>query len=399
MEKLYTIFEIAGLIAKEKTVALSALENETLQKWLAENESNKLIYKKLQDGENLINEINELKKFDAKIAFKKIEQIISTERKQPKIFRFVPNYIKYAAAVAALIVCSYLIFTKVNKPETSHFSASTIMPGKQKAILITANNQKIVLDSSADKQIIKDELAAIIQSGSTLSYNKNDSVDNSKNVTEYNTLITPRGGEYTLVLSDGTEVILNSGSTLKYPVVFNDNTREVNLEGEAFFKVAKSQTTPFIVKTNDENVTVYGTVFNVSAYSNENMVKTTLVEGSVGVSLNNKAEPSVKIKPGQQHSYDKSTGNTETKEVNTEQFIAWTKGMFVFENEPIENILKVMARWYNFDYEFKSDNLKKQRFTLSLGRYDNVSKILDMMSISSNLKFSAKGNSITVYSE
>ena len=98
-------------------------------------------------------------------------------------------------------------------------------------------------------------------------------------------------------------------------------------------------------------------------------------------------------------SYNKDKDNKELKEVNTDQYIAWTKGMFVFENEPIENILKVMSRWYDFDYKFSEEILKNQRFTISVGRYDNVSKILDMMSISSNIKFSAQRNTITLFSE
>ncbi len=399
MEKPDRIFEIARLIAREKIDVLSINESEVLQNWLAENDINREIYKKLQNGEDLINELNELKKFDEIKAFQKVDQIISKERKQFKIFRFIPNSIKYAAAIAALIMCTYLIISEINKVRTDQFAQSTIVPGKQRAILITADNQEIVLDSSDKMQIIKGELADIVNSGSTLSYNKIDSIDKFKNVTEYNTLITPRGSEYTLVLSDGTEVMLNSGSKLKYPVVFNNNSREVALEGEAFFKVTKSKETPFIVKADNINVTVYGTVFNVSAYNNESLVHTTLIEGSVGVSLFSSKETETKIKPGQQHIYNKGSGITETKEVNTEQFIAWTRGMFVFQNEPIENILKAMSRWYNFDYEFKDESLKKQRFTLSLGKYDNVSKILDMISISSNVRFSTNGNSIIVYAE
>jgi ferric-dicitrate binding protein FerR (iron transport regulator) len=399
MEKQNRIFEIARLIAREKTDILSAEEKEVLQNWIAENEANRKLYNDLQNVENLINELNELKNFDVIKAFQKVEQIISKERKQLNIFRFAPNYMKYAAAIAALVLCTYLILSEINKVRTDQIAQSTIVPGEQKAILITADNRKIELGSSDEKQIIKDELADIVKSGSTLSYNKIDSIDNPINVTEYHTLITPRGGEYTLVLSDGTEVTLNSGSKLKYPVVFNNNSREVALEGEAFFKVTKSRKTPFIVKADNINVTVYGTVFNVSAYNNESIVQTTLIEGSIGVSINSRIESEAKVKPGQQHIYNKDNGNTETKEVNTEQFIAWTRGMFVFQDEPIENILKAMSRWYNFDYEFKDESLKKQRFTLSLGKYDNVSKILDMISLSSNVKFSTNGNSIIVYAE
>ena len=400
MAGLSKIFEIARLITKEKIDKLSDSESKILQYWLAENDNNKSIYKKLQDEQNLINEINELKRFDEINAFQKVQQKITTQKIQPKVFRIVPNFVKYAAAAAALVVGSYFILTKINKHETVHYEASTIMPGKQKAILITSGNMQIVLDSSNKEEILRDGLTNIIHTGSTLSYNKSDTIDNVKNVTEYNTLITPRGGEYTLFLSDGTEVILNSGSKLKYPVIFNHKNREVELEGEAFFRVTKSKESPFIVKTNNVNVTVYGTIFNVSAYNNENLMQTTLIEGSVGVSLNDsQSESEVKIEPGQQLIYNKGNGNTETKEVDTEQFIAWTKGMFVFENEPIENILKIMSRWYDFNFEFKDSGLKNQRFTLSLGRNEEINKILEMISSSSNLKFSTRGNSIIVYTD
>jgi ferric-dicitrate binding protein FerR (iron transport regulator) len=266
--------------------------------------------------------------------------------------------------------------------------------------LITSDNQVIALSSSSKVQIIKDRSADIILSDSTLSYYSDNPIVDSKNAMEYNTLTTPRGGVFTLILSDSTMVILNSGSKLKYPLVFNDNSREVIVEGEAFFKVKKSQKTPFIVKTDDINVTVYGTVFNVSAYTKENYIQTTLVDGKVGITLNNMlSESEIKLTPGQQLTYDKGTGSTETTDVNAGQFIAWTKGKFVFENEPVESILNVMSRWYNFNFEFNDESLKKQRFTLHLDRYIEVKKILEMISISSDLKFSIKGDSIIVYSE
>jgi transmembrane sensor len=399
MDKLYNILKIAGLIAKEKTDGLSSSEIEVLQKWLSENDSNRAIYKKLQDGGNIINELNEMKRFDSHKAYKTVERIISKERKQRRVLSFIPNYIKYAAAIVLLVLSAYFVAVDIHKPANPVIAENNIVPGNQKAVLITSSDQRIVLDNAASRQIITYESAKIIQKGSTLRYSKTDSVAHSTDMIAYNTLMTPRGGEYTLVLSDGTEVMLNSGSKLNYPVIFKDDSREVSLEGEAFFKVTKSQKVPFMVKANDVNVIVYGTEFNISAYNNENLVQTTLVEGTIGISLNSKTEPMVNIKAGQQFSFDKVAGNGKTKEVNTESFIAWTKGMFVFENEPIENILQVISRWYDFNFEFKNDNLKKQRFTLSLGRYNNVSKILDMVSFSSNLKFLIKGKSIMVYTE
>ena len=387
------------LIAKEKTDTLSESESYLLQNWLTENDRNREIYEKLQDGEMLAKELNELGKFDKKKAFKKVQKMISEEGKKQKTFRAIPNFIKYAAAIAVFLVCSYLIVVISRKNEAFQYSQNTIIPGKQMAILITTNSQEVVLNNSDKVQIIKDQLADIILSGSTLCYYKNQT-SHAKNVIGFNTLVTPRGGGFTLFLSDSTEVILNSGSKLKYPVVFNDNSRVVELEGEAFFKVTKSLETPFIVKTNDVNVTVYGTVFNVLAYADEGFIKATLVEGKVGVTINNmKSGSEIKLISGQQLTYNRGTGSSKTTEVNTSQFTAWTNGRFVFENEPIGDILNVMSRWYNFNFIFKDESLKKQRFTLNLSRHVDVNKILEMISISSDIKFSIKGDSVLVNSE
>jgi transmembrane sensor len=388
MEKPDRIFEIARLIAIEKTDKLSESESKLLQDWLEESDRNKEKYQQLQNVENLNYELNELKKFDEEKAFKKVEQIIQTKRKQLRLFRFLPIFLKYAAAVVVLLVCSYLIISISNKHEVVQYTQNTILPGKQKATLIKTNNEEFVLNYSDKVQIIKDRLADIFLSGSTLSYY--NTVADVKNVIGYNTLITPRGGGFTLILSDSSEVILNSGSKLKYPVVFNNNIREVELDGEAFFKVTKSLNTPFIVKTNDVNVTVYGTVFNISAYTDEGYIQATLVEGNVGVTLNDINPGSeINLMPGQQLTYDRETGGTETTDVNAGHFTAWTNDKF----------LNVMSRWYNFNFEFKDESLRKQRFTLNLSRYDDVKKILEMISISSDIKFSIRGDSIIVNSE
>lgn len=398
MEKLYPLFKIAELIAKENTGSLSDSEKTLLERWLTENPQNEKVYKKLQDESLLAGEISELEVYDAKKAFIKVERKIENENIPVKTFRLIPTYWKYAAAIAVLLVSTYFAARYLVQPKTTSVAESHIVAGKQKAILVTSNNQQIELDSSASKQLYADEYTQVVQKKSTLNYTSIDSLDADINKEiAYNTLITPMGGEYTVILSDGSEVMLNAGSSLKYPVVFSGNTREVMLEGEAFFKVAKSKSSSFLVKTNQITTIVYGTEFNVSVYGNDELVQTTLIEGSVGISINSSNTSSeLKIKSGQQYIYDKGTRSVETKEVDTELYIAWTKGMFVFENEPIDNILKVMSRWYDFKFEFKDDNLKDQRFTISIGRYDHVSKILDLISASSELKFEAREGTIII---
>lgn len=394
MEKFYHLFDIAALIAKEKRGTLTDEESKALQQWLAESDSNKALYGKFGNKTFVSDNIEELKKINSQHAYKAVVARITSLDKAKTRYLGIPNYAKYAAAVVLLIASTYFVVSILHRPEATEIAQSIIEPGRQKAILLTSGNEEIALDGATNKQIVTSDKARIVQNGSTLSYGQ--SASDSAAEIAYNTLLTPRGGEYSLVLSDGTEVKLNAGSKLKYPVVFTGNTREVILEGEAFFKVAKSGTVPFIVTTNEVHITVYGTMFNVSTYAGESSVQTTLVEGSVGVSVK-KSGSDTRLKPGEQFAMDKNTGETETRKVNTDQYIAWTKGLFVFENEPIEHILSVMSRWYDFDFEFANNALREQRFTLSLGRYDDVSKILDMISASSGIRFSEKGKQITVY--
>jgi ferric-dicitrate binding protein FerR (iron transport regulator) len=399
MEAMHPLFKIARLIAKEKTSNLSDQENITLQQWIAESEQNRALYDKLKDKNELSSIIDELKNFNSQKAYKKVIKEIEKTEQKTGVLEFVPNYLKYAAAITLFIVASYFVNKTIFHPKVTSIAQSKFVPGKQKAILITSSNKQIELDSSSIKQIQTGENTVIAQNGSTLSYSS-DSISNISKEIAYNTLITPLGGEYTLILSDGTEVMLNAGSSLKYPVVFNSNIREVELEGEAFFKVAKSKTIPFQVHTSQIKTVVYGTEFNISEYNNDETVQTTLVEGSVGVTLNiGKPGMETKLVPGQQFNYNKTAGVSQTRNVNTEQYIAWTKGMFVFENEPIENILKSLSRWYKFDYEFTEEKQKIQRFTINIGRYDHISKILDLISISSGLKFKATDNKVIVYTE
>lgn len=397
MEKLYPLFEIASIIAKEKIGSITEAEQQQLQKWLRQNSTNKHLYEKLKADKLLINDWKQLEKFDSTKAFKKIEKKIQDEKKTRVL---LPNYLKYAAAIAIVIIGSYFTFHYFKNQNHLVTPEYAIAPGTQKAILVTAQQQQIELDNTTGERFIKGEEVQILQSGSKLDYHSDSKA--SANLTEvsYNTLITPKGSEYSVVLSDGTEVMLNACSKLKYPVVFNTEARMVELEGEALFKVRKSLKTPFIVKTSNVNIKVYGTVFNVSAYSNDNKVQTTLAEGSVGIAYPDihKAEE-LKLNPGQQNTFDKSTGNIETKEVDAASFMAWSRGLFVFENEPIENILRVLSRWYAFDYEFKDVSLKQQRFTISISRYSNASGIFDMIAASSHLRFSMKDNVIRVFSE
>jgi ferric-dicitrate binding protein FerR (iron transport regulator) len=202
--------------------------------------------------------------------------------------------------------------------------------------------------------------------------------------TRYNTVITPRGGEYQLVLSDGTKVWLNAASSIRYPVCFSGKERRVTVVGEAYLEVAKDAAHPFIVTTRQSNIMVLGTSFDVKAYPDEPTDKTSLVEGLVKVSAAGPGD--VLLRPGAQVVVDCRRSLT-VGTANLEEALAWKNGLFVFQSECLESITRKLYRWYNIDIVFNDNTLKDIRFTGRLRRYDDMTVLLDMISSTSRVTF------------
>jgi ferric-dicitrate binding protein FerR (iron transport regulator) len=193
--------------------------------------------------------------------------------------------------------------------------------------------------------------------------------------------------------------MLNSASRIKYPIAFNNNKREVELTGEAYFEVEKMKNKPFIIHIGNASVMVYGTSFNISAYDDDEVLQATLVEGNIGLSILKENKPvEYKLTPGKQAEYNKVTSHVETKEVNTDLYTAWTKDRFMFENESIEKILKRLARWYDLDVQYADERIKNQFFTgeLNLKKYDNIVKILEMLAAASDIEFKIEQRKLIV---
>ncbi len=392
MKNFNTQFKISEIIARQKAGDISDDEKIYLENWLSENEKNRTIYDDLQDNFDINQEIDQLNKFKIKKAFKSISEQL--ELPKMRIFIFAKNTYKYAAAIAIIILGFVAINRYLNYSAENQLAINKIKPGTQKAILTTSTNDKIVLGKTEKKRIFNFKKTTVTDTSQTLTYKNIEEEVNEEVEISYNQLETPRGGEYTLILSDGTKVYLNAESKLTFPESFTGNKREVMLEGEAYFEVTKSKTSPFIVKTNDLTIKVYGTIFNVSAYESDFKTQTTLVEGIVGVSIDNQNE--IKLEPGEQANYDRKTGEVNTCEVNTYLFTAWKDGLFVFENEPLEKILTRISRWYDVDIEFVVDKLKNETFTGDLKKYEDITKILDMISMASTIEFKVEKNKIIV---
>jgi transmembrane sensor len=209
---------------------------------------------------------------------------------------------------------------------------------------------------------------------------------------QYNTLSTPRGGQYQVVLPDGTKAWLNSASSLKYPTVFDGKTRNVELRGEAYFEVAKNSRSPFTVNTSDMQVVVLGTAFNLMAYADEGAVRTTLVNGVVRLLSHKGAQM---IKPGEQGSLDKREEQFTVSRPDLDEVLAWKDGEFKFSGQTIQTIMRQMVRWYDVDIEYQGVP-PDIRFNGDISSKQNASALLDILETTRAVHFKIEGRKIIV---
>ena len=268
---------------------------------------------------------------------------------------------------------------------------NVILPGGNKAMLTLADGSKIALDQAQKGLLAKQGKTAISKTDDgQLSYNQGAS---KTNLSAMNMVTTPRGGQYQIVLPDGTRAWLNASSSLQFPIAFTGKERVVRLTGEAYFEVAKNKQMPFKVIMNGVKVEVLGTHFNVMSYADEPAIKTTLLEGAVKMT-NNENQP-VLLKPGQQASYSPSDGRMQVKTVNIDNVISWQKGYYVFKAESIKSIMRNISRWYDVEMEYKG-NLEGKVFSGKISRYKNISELLKLLELTEDVHFEIKERRVTV---
>ncbi|BAU54863.1 FecR family protein [Mucilaginibacter gotjawali] len=315
--------------------------------------------------------------------------------KENKTIPFYKGSMMRAAAILIFILAgTYFVYNRYHKQPiqvAQNKSYKTdIAPGGNKAILTLANGSKLILNNAKNGNISTQGGANIIKQDSLISYK---AIAAGSSGVSYNTITIPNGGQYQLILADGTKVWLNAASSLRFPTAFTGNNRTVELTGEAYFEVAKNKEKPFNVKTATQTVQVLGTHFNVNAYNNEAYVKTTLLEGSVKVYS---ANVSVTISPGQQ-SVLKSNGSFEIKhDLDMDEAVAWKNGMFQFNEADIQTVMRQISRWYDIDVEFKG-KLPADLYRGKISRNVNVSQVLKILELS-GINFTIEGRKIIVRS-
>jgi ferric-dicitrate binding protein FerR (iron transport regulator) len=356
---------IKTIISKYLSNQASNSELDELGLWLEESAHQKEFYYYVKT--NYAINFN-LQKFNSKHSKKQLLALIDKDK---KVIRF-RSIVKFAAAASILLVITLTVFfqREANTQLVEPAVVNSIEPGTDKATLTLEDGTQVTLEKGVSFQLqnaSSDGEGIIYQTGEK----------NTKEVV-YNYLTIPRGGQFFIKLSDGTQVWLNSESKLKYPINFKENeTRKVELVyGEAYFDVSPSSAhngTKFIVYNQFQEIEVLGTEFNIKAYRDETNIYTTLVEGKVSVNtpISNQI-----LKPSQQTNFNLEANSMTISEVNVYNEVSWKDGVLSFRRKPLADIMKVLSRWYDVEIYFANDSIKKAGFNGVLGKDQNIEEIL-----------------------
>lgn len=355
---------------------------ERYREGLCTAEEIELLHRWLMDGKFEPSEMPEedmledLRQLESSLPVKQYRQSYSLRR-----------IIAYAASVLFILglgYYAYQTFIPVSGTMGTDKQTASLDPGSNKAILKLDDGSSMPLDIAERDSVIHID-------GSTVQLNSTGQLvylSREEDIIKNHQIITPKGGQYEVVLPDGTHVWLNSTSQLRFTNTFEAlPERRVELEGEAYFKVSRNVDQPFIVTVRGQEVKVLGTEFNINAYQENDYVKASLVEGSVLFNQN-------RLEPGQSAIYNDH--RTSIQEENIDDIIAWKNGYFVFFEEPLEEAMKKISRWYDLDISFADNDAKSILFGGSISKYENARELFDMIEKAGNVKINANGRTVTI---
>lgn len=375
--------EVTELLKKYKEGTLSDAKRAKLETWyLSESSKNSV-----EPDKNVIDQSSQHLRMQLPLDYNTSSKI---------------SWLRIAAAAVLVISIGITLYfynktsyfyNKENTRDSVQLAKNHITPGGNKAYLTLANGERIALNEIANGQLAKQAGINITKTADgQLVYRIASIHASGATEKDYNTIETPRGGQYQITLPDGTKVWLNAASSLKYPILFAIKERKVELSGEAYFEVAKDKRHPFIVLSGDQEVKVLGTHFNIKSYTEEGNTKTTLLEGSVRVA-NTSSAKIVILKPNQ----ESIVTNRELKvqEADTEEALSWKNGYFRFNDENIQSVMLKISRWYNVDVDYKG-KISDEEYKGTISRSKNISEVLDLLESTKTVHFKVEGRRITV---
>ncbi|MHA4806819.1 FecR family protein [Flavitalea flava] len=386
---------IAFLLFKHLQGALNEEEKEELSRWKNQSSLHRVLFEETDREESFREDLAEYSEANSKQLEKRIfekfqAQIDAETRAVPIIpLPVIPSVSlrirRWKGAAAALFILAlgtgayFLTFYRQHKDLATKDSRPSpvkndMPPGGNKAILTLADGSAIVLDEAKNGKLAGQGNANIIKKDNALAYTLNG----GKAKAEFNQISTPVGGQYQVVLSDGTKVWLNASSSLRFPTVFNGKDRTVEITGEVYFEVKKNVSLPFRVKAGELAVEVLGTSFDVMAYKEESSINTTLVEGSVRV-IHREAQK--QLQPGEQANLNKTTGAIRVAEMDVEEAIAWKNGFFLFNDASVETLMRQISRWYGVEIQYEGPMPMKQ-IRGKAPRNTNLAELLKVLELS-----------------
>lgn len=388
---------IQFLLTKYKNDRLSIIELEELNTYVLDEEHEETMHQYLDNWLSDLREDNKLAIDSTKI-YQNIlshplfsDELINTRKQKVRIL----YYTSIAAAFALLVLATTSYYYLGENHTFRHLAIQhieeKIKPGTNKAILSTSGGIEVLLSDAHDGVMIKEGVVSYGDGSAVLEQPIKPSRGNSS----FSQLRTPRGGQYQVKLEDGTLVYLNAASSLKYPIRFEKENRTVELIGEAYFEIASDKKRPFYVVSKDQKVTVLGTKFNVSAYEDEHVITTTLMEGKVKVS--NKANGVCKrLVPGQQSIYALGDGGLVVQEANLDAVSAWHRGYFDFSDQDLQSIMREIARWYDVAVVFNAKDFSTEPLEGGTSRFDSVEDVLAVLESTGLASFKLDGRKIII---
>jgi len=341
-------------------------------------------------------ELPEVSEFELRKQRDEIQQLLPVQKHEPK---GRPLWIKMAAAVAMLIIASFGMylpykqgFLASNQGQTTQIVGTDIKPGGNRATLVLADGSTILLNDVAEGELSQQAGVKIAKTADgQLRYFLTENKPAENNSNQFNIIRTPKGGQYQVALSDGTQVWLNAESSIKIPLSFTDKKRVVEITGEAYFEVAENKNRPFYVQTNDVTIQVLGTHFNIMAYPEEGKVAATLTAGAIKLAYKNQE---ALLQPGEQGIVRPEMANLEVRKVETAPVLAWKNGLFQFDNTDLHTLMRQLSRWYDIEIAYE-DGVKNEIFRGKIARDAALSKVLKILRLG-DVNFRVEGKKLIV---
>ena len=390
---------IAALIVGYIKQTLNPEEHDELDAWVEGSDSNMRLFEELTDEKNLEENLRKLEAFKTGEAYDRVSSEIRQKKKNPfsRKWQFTVAASLIVFAAIAVVVFYFTRSDFKQRQKVTEVKAAEIGPGGKRAILVMNNGKRVQLNGNSDSTFHEFNSVILTKQKDVLSYEPMKVGDSA---IIYNTLLTPRGGEFQLVLADGTKVWLNAESSLRYPVAFIGNERRVELKGEAYFEVAASPVRvgervgkrPFVISVNGKEVEVLGTHFNINGYADNEVNKISLLEGRIRI--RGEGSQGVVLDRGQEAEISPAGRVSIISSGDVEGAIAWKKGVFHFKDATIDEVMKEMSRWYDVEFEFRTK--PTHHFNADIPRDVPVSKLIHFLELTNRVHFKVEGKKIIV---